>query len=114
MVGTTTAYGQPGFNVMASSATEVSFQGPPAWTLTPFMRVAKDGTVGVSTYSAANLDVNGTGDDSSIGLMGPQRQSLRRRSQPLPNDLRQNGTADRRHAIRLGHSDSTTHQFPDF
>jgi len=67
MVGTTTASGSR-LNVMASSATEVSFQVSGV-DLTPFLRVAKDGTVGVSTYSAANLDVNGTGDDSSIGLM---------------------------------------------
>lgn len=112
MVGTTTAASSR-LHVAASSATEVPFQVSGV-DLTPFLRVAKDGKVGMSTYSAANLDVNGAGDSSNTALMLQSGNLYQGGTTRVQLAFGQNGTTDRRHAIASVHSDSTTHNSLDF
>lgn len=112
MVGTNTASGSR-MNVAASSATEVPFQISDV-DLTPFLRVGKDGKVGLSTYSAANLDVSGSADSGVIALQlrsGNLYPSTSGRAQIA---FGQDGTADRRHHIDSVHIDSTAHNALNF
>jgi len=112
MVGTNTA-SSARVNVMASSATEASFQVSGV-DLTPFLRVGKDGKIGMSTTSAANVDVNGSGDSENIALMlqsGNLYQGGTTRAQIA---FGQDGTTNRRHSINSVHADSTTHNSIDF
>lgn len=112
MVGTTIADGSR-LHVVASSATEVPFQISGV-DLTPFLRVAKDGKVGMSTYSAANLDVNGAGDASNTALMLQSGNLYQGGTSRVQIAFGENGTTNRRHAITSVHSDSTTHNSVDF
>jgi hypothetical protein len=112
MVGTATAASSR-LNVAASSATEVPFQVSGV-DLTPFLRVAKDGKVGMSTYSAANLDVNGSGDSSNTALMLQSGNLYQSGTTRMQIAFGQDGTTNRRHAISSVHSDSTTHNSLDF
>lgn len=112
MVGTTTAASSR-LHVAASSSTEVPFQVS-GLDLTPFLRVTKDGKVGISTSPLANLDVSGSGDSSNTALMlqsGNLYQSGTTRAQIT---FGQDGTTNRRHSISSVHSDSTTHNSLDF
>lgn len=112
MVGTTTA-ATSRLSVAASSATEVPFQVSGV-DLTPFLRVAKDGKVGMSTYSAANLDVNETGDASNTALMLQSGNLYGGGTTRVQIAFGQDGTTNRRHSISSVHSDSTTHNSLDF
>lgn len=112
MVGTTTAAGSR-LHVAASSATEVPFQVSGV-DLTPFLRVAKDGKVGLSTYSAANVDVNGAGDSANTALMLQSGNLYGSGTTRIQLAFGENGTTNRRHAIKSVHSDSTTHNSLDF
>lgn len=112
MVGTTTAASSR-LHVVASSATAVPFQISGV-DLTPFLRVAKDGKVGMSTYSAANLDVNGAGDASNTALMLQSGNLYGGGTTRKQIAFGQDGTTNRRHAIASVHSDSTTHNSIDF
>ncbi|OGS38609.1 MAG: hypothetical protein A2506_11935 [Elusimicrobia bacterium RIFOXYD12_FULL_66_9] len=112
MVGTNTASGSR-MNVEASSAAEVPFQVSGV-DLTPFLRVGKDGKVGLSTYSAANLDVSGSGDSEVIALQlrsGNLHPSTSGRAQIA---FGQDGSANRRHHIDSVHIDSTAHNALNF
>lgn len=112
MVGTMTAASSR-LHVVASPATEVPFQVSGV-DLTPFLRVAKDGKVGMSTYSAANLDVNGAGDSSNTALMMQSGNLYQGGASRVQIAFGQDGTTNRRHAISSVHSDSTTHNSIDF
>ena len=111
-VGTASAEGSR-LHVAASSATEVPFQVSGV-DLTPFLRVSKDGTVGMSTYSAAHLDVAGSGDDGSVGLMLQSGNLYESGTGRVQIAFGQDGTTNRRHAITSVHADSTTHNSIDF
>lgn len=103
-VGTTTADAR--FYVLASSSTEAPFQVSGV-DLTPFLRVARDGTVGLSTTSAAHLDVSGSADSSDIALMlrsGDLYGVGAGRIQLAPGA---NGSTNRRHTITTVHASST-------
>lgn len=100
-------------HVAASSATETAFQVSGV-DLTPFLRVAKDGTVGVSTYSAARLDVAGSGDDESTSLMLHGGNLYGGGTTRVQIAFGEGGTTNRRHSIVSVHSDSTTHNSLDF
>lgn len=112
MVGTTTAASSR-LHVAASSATEVPFQVSGV-DLTPFLRVAKDGKVGMSTYSAANLDVNGAGDSANTALMLQSGNLYQGGTTRVQIAFGQDGTTNRRHSITSVHSDSTTHNSLNF
>lgn len=112
MVGTTTASNSR-LNVAASSATETPFQVSGV-DLTPFLRVGKDGRVGLSTTSAANLDVNGAGDSSSAALMLQSGNLYQGGTGRVQLAFGQDGTVNRRHSISSVHRDSTTHNSLDF
>lgn len=112
MVGTTTAASSR-LHVAASSATEVPFQVSGV-DLTPFLRLAKDGKVGMSTYSAANLDVNGAGDSSNTALMLQSGNLYQGGTTRVQIAFGQDGATNRRHSITSVHSDSTTHNSLDF
>ncbi|MEQ1920603.1 MAG: hypothetical protein ABL955_15550, partial [Elusimicrobiota bacterium] len=112
MVGTTTASSSR-LSVVASSATETPFQVSGV-DLTPFLRVGKDGKVGMSTYSAANLDVNGSGDSTNTALMLQSGNLYGGGTTRVQLAFGQDGTTNRRHAITSVHSDSTTHNSLDF
>lgn len=112
MVGTTTAASSR-LHVTASSATEMPFQVSGV-DLTPFLRVAKDGKVGMSTHSAANLDVNGAGDAANAALMLQSGNPYGGGTARIQIAFGQDGTTNRRHAISSVHSDSTTHNALDF
>lgn len=112
MVGTTTATGSR-LHVAASSATETPFQVSGV-DLTPFLRVGKDGKVGLSTSSAANLDVNGSGDSSNTALMLQSGNLYQGGTGRVQLAFGQDGTTNRRHSISSVHSDSTTHNSLDF
>jgi hypothetical protein len=112
MVGTTTAASSR-LHVAASSATEVPFQVSGV-DLTPFLRVAKDGKVGMSTYSAANVDVTGAGDSANTALMLQSGNLYGSGTTRIQLSFGENGTTNHRHAIKSVHSDSTTHNSLDF
>lgn len=112
MVGTTSASGSR-LHVAASSATEVPFQVSGV-DLTPFLRVGKDGKVGMSAYSASNLDVNGFGDSANTALMLQSGNLHGSGTTRVQLAFGQDGTTNRRHAISSVHSDSTTHNSIDF
>lgn len=105
-VGTTTT-ADARFYVLASSSTEVPFQVSGV-DLTPFLRVGRDGTVGLSTYSAAHLDVSGSADSGDIALMlrsgDLQGASVGR----VQLAFGANGSTNRRHTVSSVHSDSTS------
>ncbi|MEK7389442.1 MAG: hypothetical protein AAB036_07075 [Elusimicrobiota bacterium] len=111
LIGTTTA-SRSRVNVAASSGTLTPFQISGV-DLTPFLRVGNDGKVGLSTYSAANLDVNGSGDSANVALQvhsGNLYQSASGRAQIA---FGQDGTTNRRHHIDSVHVDSTAHNSLD-
>jgi hypothetical protein len=112
MVGTTTPSGAR-LNVAASSATEIPFQVSGV-DLTPFLRVSKDGTVGMSTTSAAELDVNGSGDSDNTALMIQSGNFYGAGTSRLQITFGQNGATDRRHAISSTHSSTTANGSIDF
>lgn len=112
MVGTTTAAGSR-LHVAASSATETPFQVSGV-DQTPFLRVGKDGKVGMSTYSAANLDVNGSGDSANAALMLQSGNLYQGGTSRVQLAFGQDGTENRRHSIASVHGDSTTHNSIDF
>lgn len=112
MVGTTTASSSR-LNVAASSATETPFQVSGV-DLTPFLRVNKDGKVGLSTYSAANLDVNGAGDSANTALMLQSGNLYLGGTARVQLAFGQDGNTNRRHSIASVHSESTTHNSLDF
>jgi hypothetical protein len=81
--------------------------------LTPFLRVGNDGTVGLSTYSAAHLDAAGSADSANIGLM------LRSGNAYGSSGMTQltfgaNGTSNERDAITSVHLSSTAHNSLNF
>lgn len=112
MVGTNTAASSR-LHVQASSATAVPFQVS-GMDLSPSFRVGRDGKVGLSSYSAANLDVFGTGDNDNTSLelragnLYPAVSTLTQLS------LGQNGTTDRSHRIYSVHLDSSARNSLDF
>ncbi len=112
MVGTTTAAGSR-VSVVASSATETPFQVSGV-DLTPFLRVGKDGKVGMSATSVADLDVNGSGDSANTALLLQSGNLYQGGTARVQISFGQNGTTDRRHSISSVHSDSTTHNSLDF
>lgn len=112
MVGTNTASSSR-MNVAASSATEVPFQVSGV-DLTPFLRVGKDGKVGMSTYSAANLDVSGSGDSANIALQVRGGNLYPATSGRAQIAFGQDGTTSRRHHIDSVHVDSTAHNALNF
>lgn len=112
MVGTTTTSNSR-LNIAASSATGTAFQISGV-DLAPLLRVGKDGKVGLSTTSSANVDVNGSGDSGNFALMvqsGNLYQSGTTRKQIT---FGQDGTSNRRHAIASTHSTDTAHGSIDF
>ena len=76
--------------------------------------MAKDGKIGMSTYSAANLDVNGAGDASNTALMLQSGNLYGGGTTRVQLAFGENGTTNRRHSITSVHSDSTTHNSIDF
>jgi hypothetical protein len=111
MVGTTTASAR--LTVVPSSASMVPFQASGV-DLTPFLRVGADGSVGFSTYSAAHVEVAGSGDSGDVGLelragnlyggAGGNQQIV----------FGSNGTTNERHAIYSVHLSSTVHNSLNF
>lgn len=112
MVGTNTASASR-MSVAASSATEVPFQVSGV-DLTPFLRVGKDGKVGMSTYSAANLDVSGSGDSGAIALQLRSGNLYPATSGRAQISFGQDGTTNRRHHIDSVHIDSTSRNALNF
>lgn len=112
IVGTTTPASSR-FNVAAASATETPFQVSGV-DLTPFLRVGKDGKVGLSTTSAAQMDVNGSGDTGDIAMMLHSGNLSGGGTSRVQIAFGQNGTTDRRHHIDSVHADSTTGNSVDF
>lgn len=110
MVGTTTPSAR--MTVVASSATNAVFQVSGV-DLAPFLRVGRDGKVGLSTFSAADLDVNGSGDAGDVGLM-LRSGSAYGGSIRTQITLGAGGSTDRRHAIRSIHLSSTARNSLDF
>lgn len=103
-VGTTTADAR--FYVLASSATEAPFQISGV-DLTPFLRVGKDGTVGLSTASTARLDVAGMGDAGDVAVMLRSGDHLNASSGRVQLAMGANGSTSRRHTITTVHASST-------
>ncbi|MDX6768919.1 MAG: tail fiber domain-containing protein [Elusimicrobiota bacterium] len=103
-VGTTTAGAR--FFVLASSSTEVPFQVSGV-DLTPFIRVGRDGTVGLSTYSAAHLDASGTADSADMGLMLRSGDLYGAGGGRVQIAMGANGSTSRRHTFTTVHVDST-------
>jgi hypothetical protein len=81
--------------------------------LTPFLRVANDGTVGLSTYSAARLDVTGSGDSANVGLL-LRSGNMFGNSGMTQMTFGAGGAANERHAINSVHLSSTAHNSLDF
>lgn len=111
LVGTTTPVAR--MTVVPSSTNAAAVFQASGVDLTPFLRVGNDGTVGLSTYSAAQLDAAGSGDSGNIGLM------LRSGNAYGSSGMTQltfgaDGTADERHAIDSVHLSSTAHNSLDF
>jgi hypothetical protein len=105
-VGTTTVT-DARFYVLASSATEVPFRVSGV-DLTPFLRVSRDGTVGLSTYSAAHLDVSGSADGSDIAVMLRSGNLAGSGTDRTQIAFGANGSTSRRHTITSVHTDSTS------
>ncbi len=103
-VGTTTADAR--FYVLASSAAEVPFQISGV-DLTPFLRVSRDGTVGLSTYSAAHLDVWGMADSADVAMMLRSGDAYGASAGRVQLAMGANGTTNRRHTITSLHTSST-------
>lgn len=110
-VGTTTVSAR--WTAVASSADVVAFQVSGV-DLTPFLRVGLDGTVGLSTHSAARLDVWGFADNSDVGLLLRSGDIYGASQGRFQMAFGQNGALNYRHAIATVHSDSTTHNSIDF
>jgi hypothetical protein len=111
IVGTTTPAAR--MTVVASTfSAGAAFQASGV-DLTPFLQVSNAGTVGLSTYSAAHLDVMGSADSANVGLM---LRSGNLYGSPGMTQLTfgANGTANERHAINSVHLSSTAHNSLDF
>lgn len=93
--------------VPSSSSTGAVFQVSGV-DLTPFLRVGVDGMVGLSTFSAARLDVMGSADSANVGLM-LRGGNLYGGSGMTQLAFGANGTSDERHAISSVHLSSTVH-----
>lgn len=111
VVGTTTPAAR--MTVVPSSAAAGAVFQASGVDLTPFLRVGNDGTVGLSTYSAAHLDVTGSADSANIGLM-LRSGNLYGSSGMTQLTFGANGTANERHAINSVHLSSTAHNSLDF
>lgn len=105
VVGTTTV-DNARFTVLAASATETPFQVSGV-DLTPFLKVAKDGKVGLSTSPAARLDVSGAADASDIAAFLRSGNLSGEGTSRVQLALGVNGSTDRRHTISSVHLDST-------
>lgn len=98
--------------VQASSLTTTVFQVSGV-DQTPFLAVYSSGAVGMGQVPQANLDLFGSPDDSSIGLQ-LKSGNLFPGSGSYQIAFGQNGTTDRRHAIRTIHSVATSSNSIDF
>ena len=98
--------------VQASSLTTTVFQVSGV-DQTPFLAVYSSGAVGMGQVPVANLDLFGSPDDSSIGLQ-LKSGNLFPGSGSTQIAFGQNGTSDRRHAIRTIHSVATSSNSIDF
>ena len=111
MVGTTTPSAR--MTVVLSSAVAGAVFQASGVDLTPFLRVGGDGTVGLSTYSAAHLDAAGSADSGNVGLM-LRSGNLYGSSGMTQLTFGANGTANERHAITSVHLSSTAHNSLNF
>ena len=111
IVGTTTPAAR--MTVVASTFVPGAVFQTSGVDLTPFLRVGNDGTVGLSTNSAAHLDVMGAGDAANVGLM-LRSGNLYGSSGMKQMTFGANGTVNERHAINSVHLSSTAHNSLDF
>lgn len=111
LVGTNTALGRMTVFPSTSSFVVTQVSGV---DLTPFLRVGQDGRVGLSTYSAAELDVNGSGDSANAGLELRSGQLYQDGSGRNQIAFGVNGTTNERHTISSVHLSSTVHNSLNF
>jgi hypothetical protein len=111
MVGTTTPSAR--MTVAPSSSTLVPFQTSGV-DLTPFLRVGADGSVGLSTYSAAHVEVAGSGDSGNVGVELRAGNLYGGAGGNQQIAFGSNGTTNERHAINSVHLSSTVHNSLNF
>lgn len=112
IVGTATASTR--MTVSASSASAGPVFQVSGVDFTPFLRVANDGTVGLSTYSAAHLDVMSSGDSGAAALQLRGGNLYGGGTNISQIAFGANGTTSERHAVNSVHLSSAAHNSLDF
>lgn len=108
--GTTTTGAR--MEVMNGSATAAAFQVSGV-DLTPFLVVASSGDAGLGVTPAAHLDLSGAADVDNAALI-LRNGNLSPATGRYQLTFGQDGTVDRRHAIRSIHADSLSGNALDF